>query len=1820
MKTMRKGLRYFLCYLAMAAVTAVGVILFTPTNAPSNMRPTNPEIETSFITDAITNLTSNENYNINAEINIKQEGSQDIKILLDLNLNARNTFSELDASGTATVVLDGQSLTVGLILIDSDLFLDIDGSKMHFTTNNLMSAVGMITELLGLEPITLPSFDNFDMNMIAAMFEEYQEFEQNGEKSVSFSVFGIDVMLKLDNDYSITEIIIPGIKQGGLSIDLKAELSKLETNQVATPQLASYKDGEYISKLLGCFKNLVKNNFLDFIATVNYGSDINLFSQSIKFNAQVDLKNLQTTVTSNSFGDLLSFTYANEMVYTQFGGIKIKSSVKDLTKLLDLYQSIGSTLGELNIPEINDALSTIDEYLDMLNINIDTGNITLEQITQLIALAYSVDIYDNWFMLEVGSATIHIETSDENISQIIISSDNVSVTLSNIKNTGNLNPVNGSEYLNFNEIYPTLKAAADTANKLTFSGTLYIKNDIRNLEFNYSAKWQNGAPVINLSTVFGGKTINLTYTDSAVYFAIDGIKVYVSSPEDFGGLMRLLSSTFGFEVNLPDINMLTQLYLKDISVQFISEIKPLINGLSILLSDGTRITLNHSGGLLSNISFINGGINACLSINTNNVTFPVIDKNEYINYSIIVEQIGKFIDLARADNLKVSGQFSFNANGTAVAINLITSINIQTYDSVSIVDVIIDGTTYNATLYYSSGVFYVQYGDYKVSVSSGKIEQLLSFVADKLPNYYDYSTLLEPFEEYISLLQNPSTLLDEIPESLSSQIDLFEQYIEKIESITLTNSGNLVLTLNINGQTISVTLGDNIVINAFDSMVSIEQISAFDALPTDNSDYLNADNFIDLLETIEATVSSKTLAFDVAVQYDSYTIEAAIDIDFRDGLKVNITSNSFGSPLNITYINDTIYLVFGEIKISCTLSQLDEILDYAQNELFDTLTNMNLEAIDDLLEQITDTFENTEELTVMEIYNALKAMTFGDIISGAFRDISFELTTSDGKITDINVNTQDAAISAAVASRQPAISAPLNCTNWDDLFPTIKALVNTLANLTVSGTGQISFVYNGSQETFNFDYIISFVDSNLILQLSMQMYGHSIIITLQDGIIFIELDGVKLQATYDDIKELVTYINDKFGTELSIPDQLIDMAKKLSLQDINVSFLQSMTANGSTLTINFDSSTMLQIKNQGGLISEINFVYTDIVATLFISQVGGITIPDIDQASRDGYLRYVELTKYMDEISQLIEDFKNEATDQYQFLGQIGIYEADLNYASETNKARDNYGVSYGASVYDNALSRVLLDIQDLSFELFGPENILLEALHINIAASGRGALYDQWVRYPQTLEAWYYSNPPDPQTSAPGDGHLYLNTNGLKGQMNKSNIREVFETAKFALPHYLDTSGFQEILDAVLFNDNHDMMIDLALASSGMEEMGEEGIDIFGILRNYAPLITSLTMDQTGKISLDLDIGSLLNYQWGENIITIEIQFNGQKLQLDMYGLKVGEGIYMNLTGITVDTIPSIARAPADPGNYMDFSTLANFLGEVDDTIQTSYNASEQSYNMGIASGSYININLNAYNIASCELRLTIQNAEFKLHEDGSFEAMISLTLPGRNVSLFGLIGVQNINEPSNANSNTTNHSVKIYITDRLEGRPMIYVDRTTTYKTGGFLGIGAKNATDYIKARHDPSNMDVFVLIQDICGFTNDIMEQFRADVEYIDGPTKIEKVIKNYTYTQNGSNKEYRVDFDLQQLTLVKMMNPYDSTYYTHFKATTSLKNGKYLLNNLFIDKIRINAKSGSLEAKVDIYGNIAFDQNKYGVAYNFNTMYALNPTSFGNIKYP
>lgn len=1820
MKTVRKGLKYFLSYLAVAAITAMGVILFTPSNPPASIRPSNPEIETSFITDAITNFTNNENYNITAEINIKQTGEEDIKILLDLNAHIEDSFSKFDTSGTATIILKGEILTIGLALIGSDLFLDIDGNKIHFTTNNIVEAIGFITELIGIKSIELPSFEGFEMSTIATLFNEYQEFDESGEKSVAFNIFGINVTIKLDKDHNITDIIIPSIKQGNVGVDFIASLNQLETNKVTTPDASGYKDGEYISQLLNYLTNLTENNFIEFITSINFSSNLNLFSQSIKLNTQVDLENFQTTITSDTFGDNLALTYSDNMIYTQFGGIKVKSSVQDLTKLFDLYQSVDSSLNNLDIPQINNALETADKYLDMLNVNIDVSSITMKQITEMVALVCSVEVYDNMFAIEIGDVSIYIMTSEDNISQIIISSNKFSITLSDIKTTGAMAPINKSGYIDFNEIYPTLKASVDTIGKLAFSGVLYVKNDIRNTEFNYIAKWQNGAPVIAVSTTFGGKLINITYSNEEFFVSVDQIKVRVQ-PQDINDIMELLSSAFNFEINLPDINTIKQLCPSDISVDFISEIKPLINGLNISFSNGSLITLICSGEELSNISFIANNFNACLSINTKDVVAPVVDTNQYIDYAVIVEQINKLIDLAQSENLKISGEFSFSTNDTPVLVELNTSINTKTYNSVSLLDITIDATTYSVALYYNDGVFYVEYDGYKVKISTQKIEQLINFITEKLPNYYNYSALLEPLNEYISIIQNPDELINNMPKDLNLQIELIEEYIEKIESISLDYNDNLILTLSAGGQIVVVEIGNNLIIKSADNFIEIERTETFYTLPQNISEYLNADNFIDLLDQIDATINSKTLALNATIEYDTYVIDALINIDFSDTLKINITSNSLGSDLSITYIDGTVYLIFGEVKISCTFDQLDEILDYAQNELFDTLTNMNLDVIDNLLTKITDALENTEELNVYEVYTSLREINFGDIISGSFKDTSFKLFTSQGRITDINIEAGDLNISMAITSGQTQILVPQNCIDWDDLFPTVKALVNTVANLMVSGTGQISTVYNGVTETFTFDYVISFSDNNLIVQISAELYGHSVLVTLQDNIVFVQLDDVKLQATYDDIKELMAYINEKFGTDIVIPDQLIDMAKRLSLDDINVNFIESFSANGNTLTINFDSNTMLQLKNQGGLISEIIFVANDISANLFISQVGGITLPNIDQSIRDTYLRYTQLTKYIDEVARLIEDFKNEEKDQYQFKGQIQIYEAGLDYATDANKAIINNGVPYGQQVYNDALSKVLLELNDFSFELFSPENLLLETLYINISGSGQGALYDEWVKYPQNFEAWYYSDSPNTETGAPGDGHLYLNTNGLKGQMNKLNIQQVFETVKTALPHYLDTSDFQEILDAVLFNDNHDMWVDLKLASSGMDEMGEEGFDVFGLVGQYAPLITRLAMDENGKISLDLDFGAILDNNWGDNIITIEIQFNGEKLQLDVYGLKVGEGIYMNLSGITVDTITSISKTPADPQSYMDFSTLANFLGEIDDTIQTSFNSAEQSYNLALASGSYITIDLNAYNIASCELKLTIQNAEFKMHSDGNFEAVINLTLPGRNVSLFGLIGVQNINEPDDANSNTTNHTVSLYITNQLEGRPMIYVDRTTTYKTGGFLGIGAKNKTAYIKARHDLGNMDVFALIQDICGLTDDILEQFRADVEYIDGPTKIEKVIKDYKYTQNGSNKEYRVDFDLQQLTLVKMMNPYDtSTYPTHFKATTSLKGDKYLLNNLYFDKIRINAKSGSLEAKVNIWGNIAFDQNRYGVAYNFNSMYSLNPESFGNIKYP
>ena len=182
MRKIFKFLSYSLLYLVVSLASAYGVITFSMngisggnSNSGTGGGGTGQVVVAEEISTIVTNLASSEVIDINLDANLGSEGSYyNITISGQVDLSQGLENIALDAMLTLDI---GQSaFDVGLNYQNGALYFELLNGKFMLATDNLMSSIGQVTSLLGVElPDLSGILGGLDVNSILELLSNFTE-------------------------------------------------------------------------------------------------------------------------------------------------------------------------------------------------------------------------------------------------------------------------------------------------------------------------------------------------------------------------------------------------------------------------------------------------------------------------------------------------------------------------------------------------------------------------------------------------------------------------------------------------------------------------------------------------------------------------------------------------------------------------------------------------------------------------------------------------------------------------------------------------------------------------------------------------------------------------------------------------------------------------------------------------------------------------------------------------------------------------------------------------------------------------------------------------------------------------------------------------------------------------------------------------------------------------------------------------------------------------------------------------------------------------------------------------------------------------------------------------------------------------------------------------------------------------------------------------------------------------------------------------------------------------------------------------------------
>ncbi len=521
--------------------------------------------------------------------------------------------------------------------------------------------------------------------------------------------------------------------------------------------------------------------------------------------------------------------------------------------------------------------------------------------------------------------------------------------------------------------------------------------------------------------------------------------------------------------------------------------------------------------------------------------------SEYIPVIDVVEQI-----LPAIEDLLASTSQTITLEGTLLVDNTLVSYSgtvVIDGENLSIQLLAQDGTLtildLDVVLY--NGVLYLDINGIRTALDTSSIELdtssgdidldgILDTVVTLLPS-------LEPILNDVFAVIDTATSLDYTTIDYGTLVTGMS-YVEGVLSVTLDGSilglGDIDLSIATNNN-ITLTLTDFDFSNLnLDATVSVYNSGAV-TKPT--GDYI--------------------LSFEITLPVDALntTIVATVSLDLLNGTVELYSEDLLGATLKAKFVDDTIYLQYGNVNVSGTIDEIIALVDILSPLLGETVALEGLLDIDDLLSCAIG-IVNSDDSIVLTLGDIVITLDKGDMLTlGSITasidgmDIAIELASGD--IPAVDMSAQYVTVSQLAQILDSAIDALTGesiCIDIDNATVTIDGTVYT-----ISGSINIS---NGIEIE-----LVLYVDNAKVATVD---------VVILDNIAYIDVNDIKLaldisSGTSDtEIDSLLGY-ND---TVDSIIMAIVDMLDNIpAIGDIDLSALiSSFGFSGDALSVALDLS------------------------------------------------------------------------------------------------------------------------------------------------------------------------------------------------------------------------------------------------------------------------------------------------------------------------------------------------------------------------------------------------------------------------------------------------------------------------------------------------------------------------------------------------------------------------------------------------------------------------------------------------------------------------
>jgi len=721
----------------------------------------------------------------------------------------------------------------------------------------------------------------------------------------------------------------------------------------------------------------------------------------------------------------------------------------------------------------------------------------------------------------------------------------------------------------------------------------------------------------------GELSYDVRYIDGYIYLNINEFKVKYELPNldlnEFMLEVETIIQQYVPEFNLPEINI--DSLASEMPAFEVETILGMLGMVKIVTASRNFVEIAIQELTIS-ISMIDEGIegvNVKLNENETNAKilsndFELNAESGYVRINEVLEYIPAIIDFAKAKKYEfattiILGDIVANVTGR---IDITSDLKAQ---------VVVDFKGEKLVLTYIDNVVYVDYRTISIKGSLAEIQSLIEKVMPKTET-----------QETISVDLKNLNILKDIVKS-GNMIE-----------IILTNGLNVSLEKE-NGKLTGLGL-------AYEDYELALELATFneDIVYTENKNVLNVVELYDFANVIADFVMNEDLAFELEFSYKDLSVTGKV-MYAENKVTAYIETTIANRVLMLIFKDNQIYANFDGLGITCKVEEINDLIEYVT-----TYAGVELPKI--------ETKANVE-IDFNDIFNTIIIALENEILSIGFDEFVFDIVTN-GKLTVINAEYED-----IVVKLTPCEYFTLNIDgNYIDLYEVkelSRAVYNSMKNLSISGTIEVTLELFGEDNLLSIDYAIGYRDNKIMGYVETEFKGLSVNAYIDGEDIYLNVVGLQMHFDIKDMQKLVDWINETFEANLSLDfiDETIE-----NLKDIKLDMITSVVSN--------EGTTYVTLKNG----TKINIVFDEYLETItFIdgTREAIITCTDfslvnLDNLKRADYRDYTEFTPVIASV------YNYALSMQYDLDAEATVYYNDI--LTKDIKAALQLDVTDGLNAY----------------------------------------------------------------------------------------------------------------------------------------------------------------------------------------------------------------------------------------------------------------------------------------------------------------------------------------------------------------------------------------------------------------------------------------------------------------------------------------------------------------------------------------------------------